>query len=88
MDMPAPQQPHFQKTGENTLWLAGVARKNRATPLLLERDRLLVEFLVKQSSDAAHQWSATLTSGFGRETRFPVSGSLIMRTLFQTMRPA
>ena len=23
-----------------------------------------------------------------RETRFPVSGSLIMRTLFQTMRPA
>lgn len=44
-------------------------------------------------SDETMARSGTATTrhsllGFGRETRFPVSGSLIILTLFQIRRPA
>ena len=90
---PAPHSPHFVRPEKRnfgrTNWLKrfpGCANFHyRRTP------RYRVWTACHNSSPMMRSAGTSLTthsdSGFGRETRFPVSGSFRYRSLFQTMRP-
>src|SRR5215472_14090178 len=83
--MPEPQEPHFIRPDNMRMvfWHRAPGARESAFLRACAACQISSATIRRCGASAVRNWSGV----FGREMRRPVDGSLIMRTLFQTIRP-